>query len=147
MRNAAHAAASLSTALVLGFFPVSANAADRSVQLHFQNATQATLNIVTNKLLWGKWSTQDKPPQVVKSNGKVQFGSESDGFMTGTEGYVEFAMTTEPGIVRISWDNPFFGSNSGSCSAPKGYVCQMSNISENNSNYVVILRPGQNKRN
>lgn len=44
--------------------------------------------------------------------------SESQGFMTGTEGNANFSLDSpnNPAQVFVSWDNPYAGSNSYSCS-------------------------------
>ena len=41
----------------------------------------------------------------------VSWESESQGFMTGTQGYVVYTMLDGSTTVTINWDNPYWGSN------------------------------------
>jgi len=95
--------------------------ASRSVQVHFYNNTNTTLSLISSSLAHGEWSDNDAPPQQIAPNAQnVQWGSESDGLATGTQGSVSYALSSG-GTVTISWDNPFSGSNSYSIQAPAGY--------------------------
>ena len=95
--------------------------ASRSVQIHFFNNTNTTLSLMDSNLGHGQWSDSDTPPQQIVPNAQnVQWGSESAGLATGTQGSVTYALSAG-GTVVISWDNPFSGSNGYSIQAPAGY--------------------------
>lgn len=70
----------------------------------------------------GIWT--DKPPDFV-GNDEVNWGSESNGFLTGTAGFVTYTIP-HPGSgdglrLRLEWSDPFFGSNSyGATVTPQG---------------------------
>jgi hypothetical protein len=98
----------------------------------------------------GHWANNDEmvpPEQIPKLTldahgnaipGEVQFGGESDGFATGTEGFVDYR--SDAGNMRIGWDNPFIGSNGFGVDVPDGYNEQHSDIGGNNANVRVIIR-------
>lgn len=107
--------------------------AARSTAVTFTNSTHNTLLIkVGEYLAHGEWSTE--PPQAIGPGIQVQWGSESNGFLTGTEGWVRYypvpANTDSIGIpspapdaatIYIYWDNPYVGSNSYDKAAPSPY--------------------------
>ena len=70
----------------------------------------------------------------------VSFGSESDGFATGTEGFVVYA--SDVGDFRIGWDNPFIGSNGFGIATPPGFGGSHTDESGNNANVEVFLFRG-----
>ncbi|MQA87487.1 MAG: hypothetical protein GEV03_23390 [Streptosporangiales bacterium] len=105
-------------------------AASRSVAALLENKTQATLRQVSNTLAHGVWAA--KPPAEVAPGTTARWSSESSGFMTGTEGSVDFAIEGAATPCRFSWNNPFIGSNSVSASAPPGYKIIHSGLSGNN---------------
>jgi hypothetical protein len=96
----------------------------RSVQINLQNKINSdfALTKVEDHLDHGIWSHE--PPDFVGK--EAQWGSESDGVLTGTAGAVTYEI--RPRIegnplvtLRLGWDNPFVGSNSFSASAePEG---------------------------
>jgi hypothetical protein len=79
------------------------------------------------------------PPEKIDPHGRATWGSESDGFMTGTEGTTTYASSA--GDITITWDIPFAGSNSYSSSAPKGYTLSHSGGSEDNAHVTFTLSP------
>ncbi|MBB4893226.1 hypothetical protein FHS39_002257 [Streptomyces olivoverticillatus] len=89
--------------------------AARSTQVQFHNGTGCTLTRADYGLAHGIWSQE--PPAVVYNTGDVSWQSESNGFMTGTEGSITFTTSNcEEGwrngrAIRFHWDNPFAGSN------------------------------------
>jgi hypothetical protein len=107
--------------------------AARSTAVTFANNTHNTLLLkVGENLAHGEWSTE--PPNEIGPGSQVGWGSESSGFLTGTEGWVRYypvdANTDNVGIpspvpdsatIYIYWDNPFAGSNSYQTAAPPPY--------------------------
>ena len=113
--------------------------ASRSVQVHFKNNSDSVLTLKKAALSHGEWSRDDQPPSSIEGGEQnVQWGSESDGFMTGTEGYATYTLGSG-GELTVNWDNPYYGSNSYSCSAPGGYSCNHSGGGEDNSNVTFTL--------
>lgn len=92
-------------------------AASRSVQIFFTNQTSQTLTLPANgaSLSGGIWSAGLTPPSTIPGNSTVNWQSESDGFLTGTQGiatYVFADSTTNTEFsVTVSWDNPYDGSS------------------------------------
>ncbi|MXV50268.1 hypothetical protein GS399_04735 [Pedobacter sp. HMF7647] len=95
--------------------------AARSTHVFFQNRTRTNvaLELVQQDLDHGVWSI--RPGDLVGFSDEWE--SESNGFLTGTEGTVsfiipaaEFGTHTPQMKVVMHWDNPFVGSNSYSCS-------------------------------
>lgn len=107
--------------------------AARSTAVTFVNNTQNTLLIkVSENLAHGEWSNE--PPNDIAPGAQVEWGSESNGFLTGTEGWVRYypvsANTDSIGIpspapdsatIYVYWDNPYVGSNSYDKAAPGPY--------------------------
>ncbi|MGW3182928.1 hypothetical protein ACWDD9_26980 [Kitasatospora sp. NPDC001119] len=91
--------------------------AARSTTVHLHNGTGCTLNRTDYSLSHGIWTQGQEPPQWLGNTGDAVFQSESNGFMTGTEGSVTFqASNCEEGwrngaAVRLHWNNPYVGSN------------------------------------
>ncbi len=105
----------------------------RSTSVEFSNDTRNTLLIkVAQGLDHGEWGAE--PPDRMTPGGHIyQWESHSDGFLTGTEGWVRYyPVATNDNIVipspvpdeatiYIHWDNPFVGSNSYNTTAPNPY--------------------------
>lgn len=97
--------------------PASVQAA-RSTKVHLHNGTGCSLYREDYSLAHGIWSQGQEPPQVLGNTGDANFQSESNGFLTGTEGTVRFrAYNCEEGwrngaAVVLHWANPYAGSNS-----------------------------------
>lgn len=111
--------------------PVSAQAA-RSTRVTFNNHSGKGLLRKNAALQWGIWSGNQFPGEDLGPGTSTSWQSESDGFMTGTEGTVTYDMVGV-GPVRVHWNNPYWGSNSYSCSAPGGYQCSWTGGSGNNT--------------
>ena len=92
----------------------------RSTTVKFNNTTSETLTLTDANLSHGVWSRNLYPPKTIAPKSSATWMSESDGFMTGTEGTVTYL--SSKGNVTIHWDNPYVGSNSYSDSAPSGFV-------------------------
>jgi hypothetical protein len=88
--------------------------AARSTHVRLENGTGQPFNLrrLDVSLAHGEWTTQ--PPQLIGDFGEWE--SESDGFLTGTEGRASYQIETVDGEVMgrvdLHWDNPFLGSNS-----------------------------------
>lgn len=91
----------------------------RSVTMQIVNETSLELNRTNASLSHGEWSTNRYPQASIGGNTKSSlFESQSDGFMTGTQGTV-----TYNNDFTFNWDDPFSGSNSIGYNVPKGYKC------------------------
>ncbi|WP_030062057.1 hypothetical protein [Streptomyces novaecaesareae] len=92
--------------------------AARSTTVHLHNGTGCTLYRADYSLAHGIWTQAQEPPQTVGNGWGAVFQSESNGFMTGTEGTVTFrTYDCEEGwrngrAVVLHWANPYAGSNS-----------------------------------
>lgn len=90
--------------------------AARSVQAFVTNRTGCMLNLVSDSLSHGIWTTT--PPFQIPNGTAGTWESESDGFMTGTEGTATYRLTNcaDPRqnlkFAAFHWDNPYVGSNS-----------------------------------
>ncbi|MEU1818917.1 hypothetical protein ABZ543_27575 [Streptomyces roseifaciens] len=95
---------------------VSVNAA-RSTQVKFHNGTGCELNRQSYSLDHGIWSQGQEPPATVSNTRDVSWQSESNGFMTGTEGSVTYRTSNceedwrNGRTIRFHWNNPYAGSN------------------------------------
>jgi hypothetical protein len=88
--------------------------AARSVQINFNNQTAEALILPPNgaSLSGGEWSAGQAPPSSISPNSQVVWQSESDGFMTGTEGSAVYVFQANAAnSVTVAWDNPYAGSN------------------------------------
>ena len=92
----------------------------RSVTAQLQNTTDLPLMLLSAKLSHGAWSQNMYPPTDISGNSNGAWASQSDGFMTGTEGTLTY-MLAGAGQVTLHWDNPFAGSNKYTSAAPSGY--------------------------
>lgn len=118
--------------------------ASRSTTVKLINTTSATLTRTNAKLSHGVWSQNMYPPKTINANGEGIWMSESDGFMTGTEGTVEYALPNGAGNIVIHWDNPYIGSNSYSDSAPSGYQISRSGGGGDNATVTFTLEVSKN---
>lgn len=87
--------------------------AARSTHVTLENkAGRFNLRLKNAGLDDGVWKIQ--PPQIIGDRGEWE--SESDGFLTGTEGRVAYALEdvdgNHLGDLALHWNNPFVGSNS-----------------------------------
>ncbi|HUO72571.1 MAG TPA: hypothetical protein VMU39_17515 [Solirubrobacteraceae bacterium] len=86
--------------------------AARSTEVTLDNTTQFNLFLQNTTLVHGEWTSQ--PPDIIGNFGTWR--SESDGVLTGTEGFASYAIhdpdDVEIGVLQVHWDNPFAGANS-----------------------------------
>ncbi|SCZ29366.1 aegerolysin family protein [Afifella marina] len=90
--------------------------AARSTLVQFQNGTNAFLTRQSWNLAHGIWTEDMLPPEQIGAGSAAQpltvsWESESDGFMTGTEGSVTYLLQDGQTTLYVYWDNPFVGSN------------------------------------
>jgi hypothetical protein len=84
--------------------------AQRSVTITLSNRTGYTLYRANWSLAHGVWSIL--PPDTVANHTRPYFQSESNGFATGTEGYIYYWIGNTGQWIWLYWDNPYIGSNS-----------------------------------
>ena len=112
----------------------------RSATIKLQNKTKSKLSLTGAKLSHGVWSENQYPPESIEAGGSGTWESESDGFMTGTQGSASYHLV-DSGTVTVSWDNPYAGSNSYSDSAPKGFTISRTGGSGDNAVVTFTLTP------
>ncbi|KAF1995541.1 hypothetical protein P154DRAFT_526247 [Amniculicola lignicola CBS 123094] len=81
----------------------------RSVAVTFDNNTDETFNLLNGDLDGGEWTVS--PPQVINPRTTITFSSESDGFLTGTEGTAHYVSAAKKLNVILYWNNPLSGGN------------------------------------
>ncbi|MGN6107956.1 MAG: aegerolysin family protein [Kofleriaceae bacterium] len=123
--------------------PSPQNAA-RSTIVKITNNSSATLFLGSATLSHGIWSDNMYPPQQIQPGASIQFASESQGFMTGTEGnalYTAIVLTdtSKNGSMSLHWDNPYAGSNAYGHSEPWFLNVSTSGGSGNNATWVVTI--------
>jgi len=73
-----------------------------------------TLKRTFDHLCHGVWASDElTPPEEIAPGASAEMQSESDGFMTGTEGYVKYDVVSGAdrlGMVYVYWENPFYGT-------------------------------------
>jgi hypothetical protein len=90
--------------------------ATRSTKVQLTNFTNQPLRRLRDELLHGIWTAH--PPNKVEPLESAVYQSESYGFCTGREGWIEFEVGDGSGVMRLHWNNPFIGSNGYSHTAP-----------------------------
>jgi Aegerolysin len=107
-------------------------AASRSMEIIVKNRSGLELIRTDDYHLdHGAWTDGDFPPESIPNRSTATWGSESDGFATGTEGHVMYSSSA--GNFRFYWDNPFVGSNGFSVDTPPGHSYHNSDISGDNA--------------
>jgi hypothetical protein len=79
----------------------------RSFEIVLDNNSGFALTKTFDHLCHGKFTPGLPPPDLIAPNQRVNWASESDGFATGTEGYVKYRIEGNGDTVYIYWDNPF----------------------------------------
>ncbi|MEV7779493.1 aegerolysin family protein [Kitasatospora sp. NPDC088351] len=111
-----------------------------------KRSTHVTLNNNSGQLLsrngasldWGIRSDNQLPTFNIMPGQSGSWQSESEGFMTGTEGEVSY-LVAGAGNVVVHWNNPYYGSNSYSCTAPANYTCSRTGGSGDNATVAFTL--------
>src|SRR5262245_41220275 len=83
--------------------------ASRSVTCSLENASSHALRLVSQELAHGIYSTP--VPASIAPHANATWSSQSQGFMTGTEGTAVFAIGSTDATLTVWWDNPFVGEN------------------------------------
>ncbi|MFB8242831.1 aegerolysin family protein [Kitasatospora purpeofusca] len=119
---AAGLAAMLATAAPAGAATVegrsSIQTAARSTQVSLVNWSSCELRLQNAWLDHGVWSDGLAPAPVISDGSTARWQSESNGFLTGTEGHVIYdAFNCQVSVlngkrVQLHWNNPYAGSNS-----------------------------------
>jgi hypothetical protein len=74
--------------------------------------------VSSDDLVHGDYTGSWHPPKVIKGGSRAEWRSESDGILTGTEGYLTYSIAVpdqangHTEFVKIHWDNPYIGVNS-----------------------------------
>jgi len=90
--------------------------ASRSVTLILKNASSSHIYFQGGSLSGGEWDVL--PPPSIPAGSLLAWTSQSDGFLTGTQGTASFNTSAGlPAVLTINWDNPYVGSNSYSANA------------------------------
>lgn len=123
MKRALHNLRLLAGALIvaMGFLTISPPAhaaptatAARSVLVTLSNQTNNTLYLWYDHVGSGIWTQQ--PPASIPPGATVLFGTESNGFMTGTSGNVSYYLSSSTAgwakYFTLYWNDPYVGSNS-----------------------------------
>jgi hypothetical protein len=100
-----------------------AAAAARSVHVIIKNNSNHALIDAHWELSHG--IVTRKPLGRIDPGGIGEMFAESNGFATGTEGFVRYHVEGVSGDAQFNWDNPFVGNNSASGSGPPGYAVQL----------------------
>ncbi|MDD1606879.1 MAG: aegerolysin family protein, partial [Methylococcaceae bacterium] len=86
----------------------------RSTQIFFHNDTGFALTKIEEELPHGEWGHDggQRPPASIAPNSTAEMGSDSSGFLTGTEGRVRYRIEDgNSSSVYFHWDNPYDGTN------------------------------------
>jgi hypothetical protein len=85
----------------------------RSFRVEIDNSSSwLDLAKTSDYLAHGEWTEGCEPPGLIAHNTSGALASESAGFMTGTEGYVKYAVNGpdgDHGQLYVYWDNPWYG--------------------------------------
>jgi len=121
----------------------------RSTQININNTTNDLLVLTGSNLDHGVW---DGGPvtEVTPGQNCCVGQNDSDGMMAGDQGSMQYTVigisNSVPcvlGQVNISWDNPYAGDNSYSCSAPQGMSISYSGGTGDNASVLYRLMVGQ----
>ncbi|KAF5533820.1 hypothetical protein FMEXI_11614 [Fusarium mexicanum] len=86
----------------------------RSTQITIENHTSEDLHDGSGSLVHGIWS--EGVPGTIPKGQSGTMRAESDGIMSGDEGYVFY--TSASGKMQIHFDNPYVGDNSYNTQVP-----------------------------
>ncbi len=78
----------------------------RTYDIFLRNESGSTLTKTFDHLCHGSFTPGLAPPDSIASSQEIRLKAESDGFATGTEGYVKYSIGGRD-TVYIYWDNPF----------------------------------------
>jgi hypothetical protein len=116
--------------------------AARSVSVTFRNNTTHNLTMRYSEVFSGVWRL--RPRIYVYPSQEIYWGTESNGFMTGTSGAVMYDMDNGENFT-VKWNNPYVGSNtytfSGTALGTGGFKIVRSGGSGNNAQVTLTLQP------
>jgi hypothetical protein len=118
--------------------------AARSTRVKVINFTEQTFRTVDEELLHGIWTIH--VPRRIDPQDTVEWASESQGLLTGTEGSGKLKPDDGSGIITLHWNNPYIGSNSYSHSAPEGYQVSFRGGAGDNAEVVFQIRRNEPSR-
>ncbi|WP_036254404.1 hypothetical protein [Methylobacter sp. BBA5.1] len=102
--------------------------AARTVRCFLSNQTDTAFTYVSDEHDHGQFTDPWYPPAVIAPGSIGQWRSESDGFMTGTEGNVRYSTSVPDAdgghteFIEVHWDNPFIGQNNASISVVEDFT-------------------------
>lgn len=86
----------------------------RLVQVTLHNNTGSTVRWITDGLEWGAWQSPWFPSRhaTIPPGQSGTWRSESDGILTGTEGWAWWGVDESDGtqFAKVTWDRPYIGS-------------------------------------
>jgi hypothetical protein len=87
---------------------------ERTARIVINNRTGSLRLVKTfDHLCWGEWTPGGwRPPAAIEPGAIGGMQSESDGVLSGTEGYVKYDILSSggrAGMIYIYWDNPWLG--------------------------------------
>ena len=104
--------------------------AARSVHIAFKNLTDETLVRVDEGLSHGIYTEPWFPPATIAPDAVGEWQTESDGFLTGTEGSAKYRLSNGnfDEFVTVTWDNPYVGANGSSISIIEDFSGEKSKV-------------------
>jgi len=108
--------------------------ASRSVRCELRNFTGEVVVRRSHFLAHGIWAPGDHDPALGEAS--PQWESESDGFMTGTEGRAVYVGPS--GSVELFWNNPFVGGNTYGAKPSGSYIVRGPHGPATGSNVSVV---------
>ena len=126
-------------------------AAARSFFVSIKNFTGKTWDRGDVRLPHGMWTEPNGFPSehIAKAHfddagdlvpGEDWFESESDGFATGTEGFVEYTAQGTAGTLRIHFNNPFVGGNEFTANGPNQFTYGWGDPGGSNANITLQIQ-------
>ena len=125
--------------------------AERSFSVTVENLTGKQWRRSNLSLPHGEWSNEgglvppeNIPPVSINTDGDAQpgvifFEGESDGFLTGVEGYVDYT-SDGVGTIKIHFDNPWAGGNTFTAVGPGSLRLDWGNASGNQASVTLTIR-------
>jgi hypothetical protein len=117
--------------------------AARSVRAFIHNETNSDLTLIREEVPDGEWGA-GRPPSRIPAWMTAPMGSESDGFLTGTEARATYQIGGDPSqTIYVHWNNPFSGDNSYHTNTDPAHDSFYTAISGNHAVVNYVLRPSR----
>lgn len=113
------------------------NMAHRSATITIINFTELELKRTKEYLSHGIWTTNELPPETISSLSDISFESESNGFLTGTQGSATYSCPE--GDFVFNWDVPWDGSNEFSRTFPDSYKVKQTASGNLNAGIIWVI--------